>query len=117
MSGYGPALRSGAYVWAERFPKIGAGRVHPTLWATGLPATAASAGLMLTASAGNWRGNPVPGTSFQWWRGNATISAATNKSYQVQVADSASDVCCVVQGSNKYGTMRHATPLLRINLP
>jgi hypothetical protein len=61
-----------------------------------------SVGNTLTSTTGSWTGNPT--YAYQWQRGVANISGATNSTYVIQAADAESTLRCVVTATNAGGS-------------
>ena len=65
----------------------------------------ATVGQILTTTDGTWTGYPTPTYTYQWQRAGVNIGSATNSTYTLVNADSASTISCVVTATNSASTV------------
>ena len=61
-------------------------------------------GSTLTTTNGIWNGFPALTFTYMWYRGEETISGATNNTYVIQIDDDRKAITCRVTGTNTNGS-------------
>ena len=71
-------------------------------------------GVVVTADAGSWSGQPAPTTALQWRRDGTDIAGATGASYVPVAADDLTQLTCRVTASNSAGSAVATTAALAV---